>query len=785
MPLPVSLLSAGLAVLALVSAPPLGASTSTSIVPSGRFVSLGPGAAPVEQVLVHPGAGSLVFLLVPEPGNGPSRLYRSLDGGATWSAPQSGLPYLLPSGGAAFVSSRILVDPRYPNVAYLVRSHGGRSFGPRLFVYRSHDHGATWSAIHPGLDPLGVFGTLELFFPPSFPKIAWARNVAPGGTRLWRSFDAGMHWFPEPEHEELPAWALEPPPPLVRYRVVSTANSVERSDDGGLTWRRTGTTPTHPVTITAIVGGAPDGRVYVGSGDLVANLPAAGVFRSDDSGTTWDQVAPPDPVVRDLASAADIEDLVLAATGSGLYVSRDGAESWELARAGLGGPIADVALMTSASGSALLAGSWRSTDGGTTWSGVGGSDEARFANGVDGVYRILPEPDGAAATLWRSDDDGASWESLEVARCHAVAVLVEPQSPDDGNRAPRHDVRGAGSGAEFLNLALLAGAPQPLLCVELVGSPAELIVRRSDDRGETFLELARLLPAAGDEPVEIAGLRAARLPNGGVRIAVVVNRGLPNVGGTPWVATSGDGGAGWRTSTIGSGGATADGLLLARGGERILLATSAGVLASDDGGESWASANRGLELAGPITALAEVAATGELFAGATQSLYRSRDAGATWQRFDEGARGARVQAIEVDDEGTLLLLATSHGVLARRLAGGACVASEATLCLHDGAFRLEVAWEGLGAGTGTGRASPLTTDTGAFWFFDSQNVELVVKVLDGCALNGHQWVFATGLTDLATDLRVTRTAEGASRQYRRLIGERFRPVLDVEAFDCP
>jgi photosystem II stability/assembly factor-like uncharacterized protein len=768
-----------------VSGSLLGALASEPAIPSGRFVSLGPAAGPVEQVLVHPGAGGLAYLLAPEPGNGPSRLYRSLDGGATWSAPQSGLPYLLPSGGAAFVSSRVLVDPRYPNVAYLTRSHGGTFFGPRLFVYRSHDHGATWTAIHPGLDPLGVFGPLELFFPPSFPKIAWARNVAPGGTRLWRSFDAGLHWFPEPEHEELPAWALEPPPPLVRYRVVSTSNSVERSDDGGLTWRRTGTTPTHPVTITAIVGGAPDGRVYFGSGDQVANLPAAGVFRSDDSGTTWHQVALPDPVVRDLASAADIEDLVLAATGSGLYVSRDGAVSWELARAGLGGPIADVALATTGSGSALLAGSWRSTDGGTTWSSVGGSDDAQLVNGFDSVYRILPEPDGAAASLWRSEDDGASWQSLNAARCHSIAVLVEPQSPDDGNREPRHDAReGAGSGAALLNLALLAGAPTPLLCVELVSSPAELIVRRSDDRGETFLELARLLPAAGDEPVEIAGLRAARLPSGSVRIAVVVNRGLPSIGGTPWVAVSDDGGAAWHTSTIGAGGATVDDLLLARGGERIMLATSAGVLASDDSGESWASANRGLELAGPITALAE-AATSELFAGATQSLYRSRDAGATWQRFDEGARGARVQTIEVDDEGTLLLLATSHGVLARRLTGGPCVASEATLCLHDGAFRLEVAWEGLGAGTGTGRASPLTTDTGAFWFFDPQNVELVVKVLDGCALNGHQWVFATGLTDLATDLRVTRVADGAFRQYRRLIGERFRPVLDVEAFDCP
>jgi hypothetical protein len=36
---------------------------------------------------------------------------------------------------------------------------------------------------------------------------------------------------------------------------------------------------------------------------------------------------------------------------------------------------------------------------------------------------------------------------------------------------------------------------------------------------------------------------------------------------------------------------------------------------------------------------------------------------------------------------------------------------------------------------------PLGADTGYFWFFEDTNVELVVKVLDGRAINGHTWVF--------------------------------------------
>ena len=49
-----------------------------------------------------------------------------------------------------------------------------------------------------------------------------------------------------------------------------------------------------------------------------------------------------------------------------------------------------------------------------------------------------------------------------------------------------------------------------------------------------------------------------------------------------------------------------------------------------------------------------------------------------------------------------------------------------------GRFTLSVAWSAVSAGTsGAGQAIPLTADTGAFWFFQPSNIELVIKVLDG------------------------------------------------------
>ena len=38
---------------------------------------------------------------------------------------------------------------------------------------------------------------------------------------------------------------------------------------------------------------------------------------------------------------------------------------------------------------------------------------------------------------------------------------------------------------------------------------------------------------------------------------------------------------------------------------------------------------------------------------------------------------------------------------------------------------------------------------GILWFFDRGNAEVPVKVLDGCADNGHRWVLVAPVTDLA------------------------------------
>ncbi len=121
--------------------------------------------------------------------------------------------------------------------------------------------------------------------------------------------------------------------------------------------------------------------------------------------------------------------------------------------------------------------------------------------------------------------------------------------------------------------------------------------------------------------------------------------------------------------------------------------------------------------------------------------------------------------------------------------GGAppgCTAGATDLCLQGSRFEVSVSWATAQGASGQGQAVPLTTDTGYFWFFSSANVEMVIKVLNGCALNESFWVFAGGLTNVQVDIAVTDTKTGTVKHYTNVQGAAFKPIQDTSAFaTCP
>jgi hypothetical protein len=104
------------------------------------------------------------------------------------------------------------------------------------------------------------------------------------------------------------------------------------------------------------------------------------------------------------------------------------------------------------------------------------------------------------------------------------------------------------------------------------------------------------------------------------------------------------------------------------------------------------------------------------------------------------------------------------------------------LCLARSRFQVRVDFIDPRTGSaGTGQPVALTEDTGVFWFFDPANLELMIKVLDGRAINGEFWVFYGGLSDVDYTITVTDEASGAKRTYHNA-PHHLASVADTAAF---
>lgn len=208
--------------------------------------------------------------------------------------------------------------------------HGGALFaatGTGIFI--SGDDGETWQ-------PVGAAGL------PSGPVIALA-SAPPAllaqvwGEGMYRSTDAGASWTPTATTLESPLLsALNPRGQVIPFdfaadetvegRLFAAAvGGLYRSDDSGATWERLAP-ETRPGVFNVLFTGvaARGNRVVAASIDPVSLTPAAfkgvlqgGVFASDDGGDTWTDITADIP-------AAVFADVALDDTGAAYVAALDG-----------------------------------------------------------------------------------------------------------------------------------------------------------------------------------------------------------------------------------------------------------------------------------------------------------------------------------------------------------------------------------------------------------------------------------------------------------------------------
>jgi hypothetical protein len=115
-----------------------------------------------------------------------------------------------------------------------------------------------------------------------------------------------------------------------------------------------------------------------------------------------------------------------------------------------------------------------------------------------------------------------------------------------------------------------------------------------------------------------------------------------------------------------------------------------------------------------------------------------------------------------------------------------CTPGTNDLCLASNRFRIQISWRNYANQTGSGWAIPFTNDSGMFWFFDANNLEFLVKVINGCGLNSRYWVYAAATTDVEYTMTVTDTLRNTTRTYFNSLGTASPAITDSSAFaTCP
>jgi hypothetical protein len=200
--------------------------------------------------------------------------------------------------------------------------------------------------------------------------------------------------------------------------------------------------------------------------------------------------------------------------------------------------------------------------------------------------------------------------------------------------------------------------------------------------------------------------------------------------------------------------------------------TTNGVSRSTDGGASWRLVNEGLARADVSEIAVDPRTPGRVFAAVGGSVYGSTNGGGRWQPVTDRSlselkgRPASVLAVDFSAPSNLYAGTVGASVFKRSasIAAVPCAPDPKTLCLNAGRFEVQASWSS-GGGAGSGQAIPLTSDTGAFWFFTANNVELVTKVVDGRSFNGRFWVFVGALSDVEYSIRVTDLLTGDIKTY--------------------
>ena len=322
-----------------------------------------------------------------------SGIFRSTDGGITWSWVLSDIPMPV---------VEIELSPNYASdqtIFVITEMFGGNPSG---VILKSVDGGINWEYIRldssSGTDS---FGTLSgIAFSPDYVN---DQTVFVGDHigNLFKSTDAGVSWQFINRPDTLPL-KLTISPDFTEDRILFAAHGgVLKSTDGGESWTISRGAWSRGIKLLVISPNfAADSTVFAGTYD-------DGVYKTTDAGSTWVQVnegLPYGPGLHD----GDIRALVVSpdfARDSTIFAVTDGE------------------------------GVYKSIDGGTSWQSI--------ENPAKDIYDLALSPKypnektiylGTHEGVYQSNDNGASWNLLinGITAVNVEELEVSPDFDNDG-----------------------------------------------------------------------------------------------------------------------------------------------------------------------------------------------------------------------------------------------------------------------------------------------------------------------------------------------------------------
>jgi photosystem II stability/assembly factor-like uncharacterized protein len=328
-------------------------------------------------------------------------------------------------------------------------------------------HGLTWRLIGPFrggrvLAVSGVIGDTRTYY---FGGVA-------GG--VWKSTDGGLSWRPMTDKVKdmspsIGAIAVAPSDPNVIYAGTGEAcirgdivggNGVYKSIDAGKTWSYVGLRETHAIGRLMVHPKNPDIAFVAALGHPFGPNAERGIFRTSDGGKSWSKVLYKDENTGgiDLSFDPTNSSIVFAALwqarrlpwdmesggpGSGLYRSTDGGSTWKrLAGHGLPeGTTGRIGVAVAYNGSRVWAlvendkgGLFRSDDGGDNWTLVNSDRQYRQrAFYYTHVFADPHSPDGVYVLntgMYRSNDGGKTFRPIRVPHGDNHGLWIDPNDPN-------------------------------------------------------------------------------------------------------------------------------------------------------------------------------------------------------------------------------------------------------------------------------------------------------------------------------------------------------------------